>query len=191
MTIAYAEHATMRPSAFFAAPDSAGLGGSTAKRAVSAAFFVAVVAGTTATAPVAHDFTQIVMRRCTVADAVTVPAVPTTRDSRSDTEVTQWLKSSSGLTWDQLARVFGVSRRTVHLWANGGRINAANAEALREFAAIVAQHKGTAADVTRAALLEVGADGRSLIDRFRSSRDDRASDVSGVFTPNELLGGES
>src|SRR5262245_36297225 len=29
------------------------------------------------------------------------------------------LHDSSGLTWEQLARLFGVSRRAVHNWANG------------------------------------------------------------------------
>lgn len=36
----------------------------------------------------------------------------------------------SGLTWDQLARYFGVSRRAVHLWAAGGRMSATNEELL-------------------------------------------------------------
>jgi transcriptional regulator with XRE-family HTH domain len=39
-------------------------------------------------------------------------------------------KQRSGLTWDQLASIFGVSRRAIHGWASGARMNAQNAEAL-------------------------------------------------------------
>ena len=46
------------------------------------------------------------------------------------------LRRLTGLTWDALARVFGVSRRAVHLWANGGRMKDANA---RQLAGLLAQ----------------------------------------------------
>lgn len=48
------------------------------------------------------------------------------------------LHSRSGLTWTQLGSLFGVSRRAVHHWANGGRMNAANAELLAELSTRVA-----------------------------------------------------
>ena len=40
------------------------------------------------------------------------------------------LRRLTGMTWDALARVFGVSRRAVHLWANGGRMKDANSRQL-------------------------------------------------------------
>ncbi len=40
------------------------------------------------------------------------------------------LHDRSGLTWDELAKVIGVSRRALHHWARGGRLNAYNAERL-------------------------------------------------------------
>ncbi len=42
------------------------------------------------------------------------------------------IKSKSGLTWGQLAGLFDVSRRTVHSWANGAAIRAANAGRVHE-----------------------------------------------------------
>ncbi|MGH8904939.1 MAG: helix-turn-helix domain-containing protein [Egibacteraceae bacterium] len=36
----------------------------------------------------------------------------------------------SNLTWSQLARLFGVSRRAVHAWVGGSRMSAANLERL-------------------------------------------------------------
>ena len=40
------------------------------------------------------------------------------------------LKEESGLTWDQLRRLFGVSRRALHMWANGAQMNSRNQERL-------------------------------------------------------------
>lgn len=36
------------------------------------------------------------------------------------------IRKLSGLTWDELANLFNVARRSVHLWANGKPINSAN-----------------------------------------------------------------
>jgi hypothetical protein len=93
---------------------------------------------------------------------------------RSDREEVIWVKDHSGLTWDQLGKVFGVSRRAVHMWANGGRLNESNARRLREFAAIVreieAELGAATSESVRARLLEVGPGGLSVVDRLRQGR---------------------
>jgi DNA-binding transcriptional regulator YiaG len=54
--------------------------------------------------------------------------------STSSTEVTQKavheIRRLTGLTWEQLAKLFNVSRRTLHFWANGKRLNSFNEEQL-------------------------------------------------------------
>ena len=40
------------------------------------------------------------------------------------------LRRISGLTWEQLAGLFGVSRRAVHFWASGKPLNATNHQRL-------------------------------------------------------------
>lgn len=101
----------------------------------------------------------------------------------------RWLHAESGLTWEQLGRLFGVSRRAVHLWANGGRMNAANAESLNELVGIVRELPAADRDRRRALLLAPGSDGRSIVDRFRARQASRAGDVDGPpFTPEQLLG---
>lgn len=40
------------------------------------------------------------------------------------------LRSRTGLTWDELAKLFGVSRRALHLWASGGAISPRHASRL-------------------------------------------------------------
>jgi len=88
----------------------------------------------------------------------------------SDAENVRWLHENSGLTWDQLGKLFGVSRRTVHLWANGARMNAPNAEALAQAVRMVRQVAGQTPEDRRAAIL-AQTDGRtSLFEAFAASR---------------------
>ena len=47
------------------------------------------------------------------------------------------LRRLSGLTWDQLARLLGVSRRSVHFWASGKPMAQSNEEHLRRLLAVV------------------------------------------------------
>lgn len=103
-----------------------------------------------------------------------IPAAarPFSAESRSDREEVTWIKAHSGLTWDQLGKIFGVSRRAVHMWANGGRLNESNARRLRAFAAIIRgieseMLNGSTPEKVRARLLEVQRDGLSVVDRLR------------------------
>lgn len=94
--------------------------------------------------------------------------------SRTDREEVLWLKERSGLTWAQLGKAFGVSRRAVHMWSSGGRLNESNARRLREFGAIVRQIEASTPNATpeavRACLLAVEPDGISILDRLRRER---------------------
>jgi hypothetical protein len=57
------------------------------------------------------------------------------------------LRLLTGLTWDQLARLFRVARRSLHFWASGKALNAANEEQLyRTLAAIRAIDRGGASE---------------------------------------------
>lgn len=56
--------------------------------------------------------------------------VPVRTEIESTADLVKQIKTRGSYTWDQVAKLFGVSRRTVHLWASGGKISAANEEAL-------------------------------------------------------------
>jgi len=105
---------------------------------------------------------------------VDVAHAPDDVGSRTDRDEVAWVKSHSGLTWDQLGKVFGVSRRAVHMWANGGRLNEQNARRLRAFSAVVrdieAKIPSASAELVRSQLLQVGGDGLSVVDRLRRER---------------------
>jgi transcriptional regulator with XRE-family HTH domain len=78
------------------------------------------------------------------------------------------LRSVSGLTWEQLARLMGVSRRALHLWASGKPIAAINEERLARVLAIVKQlDRGTAA-ANRGWLLASSNEGQLPFDLLRS-----------------------
>lgn len=96
------------------------------------------------------------------------PAVEALALAGNLAEAVKSLREESGLTWDQLGRLFGVSRRAMHLWANGGRMNAAHAEALSAILRVVRELAGSGNIDPREALLRPGADGRSMYDELRS-----------------------
>jgi DNA-binding transcriptional regulator YiaG len=93
----------------------------------------------------------------------------------------------SGLTWEQLARSFGVSRRSLHLWANGGRMNAGNVEILMSFADLVNHINAATPSERRAALLAINEDGRSILDSFRSHYLDRRGFANSEWRPEGYL----
>jgi len=76
------------------------------------------------------------------------------------------LRRLSGLTWDQLARLFDVSRRSLHFWASGKAMSAGNREHLqRLLVTLRAIDRGTA-HANRSALLNPREDGEILFDRL-------------------------
>lgn len=82
------------------------------------------------------------------------------------------IRTLSGLTWQQLARVFGVDRRSLHLWAKGARLSAEHAERLQRIRAIVGRADAGNSESTRHRLLTIVHDERSVLDLLAEGRDD-------------------
>lgn len=89
------------------------------------------------------------------------------------------LRSRSGLTWDQMASVFGVDRRSVHFWASGRAMNATNAERLGRALAAVARVDLGDPTATRALLITPRADGRVPLDMLREGRFEELANARG------------
>ena len=69
------------------------------------------------------------------------------------------LKRLSGLTWEELAALLSVTRRSLHLWANGGAINTLNERHVRDLLVAMRElDRGTARE-NRALLLAPLRDG--------------------------------
>ena len=79
------------------------------------------------------------------------------------------LRRISGLTWEQLAGLFGVSRRSVHFWASGKPLNATNHQRLMRVLDVVRHADRGTAHSTRAALLDVRG-GRTAFEMLADQR---------------------
>jgi len=76
----------------------------------------------------------------------------------------------SGLTWEQLSRLFGVSQRALHFWASGRPMKASHEEHLqRTLGALRAIDRGTAS-ANRVLLLTVTPSGESAFDMLADGR---------------------
>jgi transcriptional regulator with XRE-family HTH domain len=99
------------------------------------------------------------------------------------------LRDKSGLTWDQLGRLLGVSRRAVHLWAAGGRINARHLELLAKLRVTIDNLPATDAIQRRVMLFETRRAEPSIFDEFLRQHLSDGGTVAGTpFTPDQLLG---
>lgn len=124
------------------------------------------------------------------SSSIPMDLVPPAAKFRSDREEIAWIKEHSGLTWDQLGKVFGVSRRAVHMWANGGRLNETNARHLHEFSAVIRKFElespGSTAEMIRSRCLQIESDGYNIIDQFRRDRSGGPS-WGAPFGPERLI----
>ncbi len=82
------------------------------------------------------------------------------------------IRRRSQLTWEQLARVFGVQRRSLHFWARGARPSSDNAERILRVLTIVRHFDTGDAERTRAELLRPFEQGMSVYDMLCAGRDD-------------------
>jgi DNA-binding transcriptional regulator YiaG len=97
------------------------------------------------------------------------------------------LRDESGLTWDELARLFGVSRRAVHAWANGSRLTQSHAERLSAVRLVVDERHAGTPSLTRAALHSPDHGGQSAYQRLLADTKLPTNRREG-FTVGELLG---
>lgn len=77
----------------------------------------------------------------------------------------------TGLTWEQLARVFGVARRSLHFWANGKPMNRSNEERVHRLLSAIRQADRGSAELNRAMLMD-DLDGVIPIDLLTQRRYD-------------------
>lgn len=89
------------------------------------------------------------------------------------------LRRVTGLTWDELAKLLSVTRRSLHLWANGHPINAPNEMRLRDMvSAMRTIDRGTARE-NRALLMCLRPEGGVLSDLLRDGHFDKAQAQAG------------
>lgn len=92
--------------------------------------------------------------------AMDMPPLEAPVPASASTSVAE-LRILGGLTWDQVARLFGVSRRSVHFWASGKPMATEHEEHLYRLLALFREIR-VPADVMRGRLLAVSAGGQVL-----------------------------
>lgn len=103
---------------------------------------------------------------------------------RSPADNIKALRERTGLTWEQIARLFGVSRRAVHLWAAGGKLSAANEELLAEIVDLVGATVPMPPEEVRHELLRMRPEvGLSVYDELRARHSSTARDINRAAGP--------
>jgi transcriptional regulator with XRE-family HTH domain len=96
--------------------------------------------------------------------APTSPTLPATPSVSLTQQAVNELRKLSGLTWEQLANLFDVSRRSVHFWASGQPLAVAHEEKLNRILDAVQYISLGSASLNRSLLMGLGKDGRSYLE---------------------------
>lgn len=155
----------LRPRKFIACMLMAGCAATGTLTAVTPADAVAL------STRVAHPstLTALPAQLTAVPDDAAVPAV------------LQRLRRMSGLSWGDLGRAVGVSRRTIHNWLGDARVAGVHLTRLFQLRRLVDRVSTGSPESTRALLLQPTANGRSIIDDLAlSARPTRRLPLSSV-----------
>ena len=90
------------------------------------------------------------------------------------------LRRLSGFTWHQLARIFNVSRRSLHFWASGKPMAPSNEEHLQRLLSVVRKIDRGSASANRALLLGVREDGSIPFDLLTAGDYERVLSLLGL-----------
>lgn len=127
---------------------------------------------------------EIVLRSHHIADQTTTgTSVPLT--ALAGAAIGE-LRRLSGLTWDQLARLFNVSRRSLHFWASGKQMSPSNEEHLQRLLAVVRKIDRGSASANRATLLGAREGGILPFDLLALGSYDRVLSLLGAGEPRRV-----
>jgi DNA-binding transcriptional regulator YiaG len=92
------------------------------------------------------------------------------------------LRRLTGFTWDQLANLFGLSRRSLHFWASGKPMASSNEEHLHRLLAAVRKVDQGSAAKNRTLLLSPSRSGEVPTDLLAAQKYDHALQVLGELS---------
>ena len=93
------------------------------------------------------------------------------------------LRKTSGLTWEQVAKLFNVSRRSIHFWASGQPLASDNEEKLNRLLGVIRYIDRGSASLNRKLLLNPNADGELPLDQLRAGEYDKVRENLGRGNP--------
>jgi DNA-binding transcriptional regulator YiaG len=83
------------------------------------------------------------------------------------------LRKISGLTWEQLAQLFDVSRRSIHFWASGQQLSSKNEAKLNRILDTVQYISRGSASLNRSLLMEIASNGKSHLELLKTGEYDQ------------------
>lgn len=109
---------------------------------------------------------EILDQNLTAASEMTTSgiAIASTRSPEAAQKALSELRRLSGLTWDQLAKLFNVSRRSLHFWASGQPLSRFNEEHLNRLLGTIRYVDQGSASLNRSLLLRPDGNGNPLLD---------------------------
>lgn len=114
------------------------------------------------------DYADILANLRRTTSGLAIKSVHLSDDSSSSARMTQKalseLRQLSGLTWEQLASLFNVSRRTLHFWASGQALSKTHEETLNRLLGTIRYVNRGSASLNRTLLLNPGDDFQLPID---------------------------
>ncbi|GAB1541811.1 hypothetical protein NUACC21_44840 [Scytonema sp. NUACC21] len=106
--------------------------------------------------------------------------VPQSTDSTEATRAAlNEIRKLSGLTWEQLARLFNVSRRSLHFWASGQPLSRFNEESLHRLLATIRYINRGSASINRSILLNPSSDGKLPFDLLIAGKHEEVKQLLG------------
>lgn len=109
---------------------------------------------------------EILDQNLTAASEMTTSgiAIASTSSPEATQKALSELRRLSGLTWDQLAKLFNVSRRSLHFWASGQPLSRFNEEHLNRLLGTIRYVDQGSASLNRSLLLRPDGNGNPLVD---------------------------
>jgi DNA-binding transcriptional regulator YiaG len=105
--------------------------------------------------------------------------LPPTESIETTQQAVNKLRKLSGLTWEQLAKLFDVSRRSLHAWASGQQLSPSNKQKLDQLLNTIQYINRGSASLNRSLLLEPGSDGRSPFDLLVAGEHEEVKQILG------------
>lgn len=137
------------------------------------------LSGTVATEPISERDLLLVSERTKRTNS----GLPLSFQSANSTEANRAalneLRKLSGLTWEQLAKLLDVSRRSLHFWATGQPLSRFNEENLNRLLGTIRYINRGSASMNRKLLLSPSRDGRLFLDLLIAGEHEQVKQILG------------
>lgn len=90
------------------------------------------------------------------------------------------LRCLSGLTWEQLAELFDVSRRSIHFWASGKPLTVSHEWKLHHILAVIRELDRGSARANRECLVQVREGGVTLLELLKQGKFEKVLSMGGL-----------